>query len=118
MHEYSLFLNILCHLEKILEAYPSSQLKKVIFVIGEFSGVEEEYLKTVIETFKEGTLLSEAKIIFEKEKLKIFCTKCEIVFEPKHPNSKCPYCEGFETKIIGGMDFYIKSLEILRDESN
>ncbi|MFN3406116.1 MAG: hydrogenase maturation nickel metallochaperone HypA [Caldimicrobium sp.] len=118
MHEYSLFLNILYHLEKILEPYSSPQLKKVIFVIGELSGVEEEFLKKVIETFKERTLLKDAEIIFEKERLKVFCTKCEKMYEPKNTNTQCPYCEGFETKIVGGMDFYIKSLEILVEESS
>lgn len=112
MHEYSLFLNVLFHLENLLKDYKKAQLKKIIFSVGEFSGIDLEYLRQVIETFKKNTLLEKPEIFFEIEKLTIQCFNCGSVTEPENKGTQCPYCKSLETKIVGGMDFIIKRVEI------
>lgn len=118
MHEFFLFQNILLQIENLLKPYKNPLLKKIIFIIGEYSGIEETYLKEVIETFKENTLLKEAEIIFEKEYLKIQCLRCQKILPPIAKSTQCPNCLSFETKIVSGMDFYIKSLEIEIDQKD
>lgn len=111
MHEYYLFLNLLHHIEESLVGYPNPKVKRVIIKVGEFSGVEENYLKDIMETFKGDTILAEAEILFERDPLRIRCEKCSIETNVQR-GTFCPSCGGSEVKIVGGLDLVLKSIEI------
>jgi len=112
MHEYSLFLSLLKHLEEALWPYKNPRVIKLVLSVGEFSGIDLNYLKEVIENFKEGTPLEETEIVFEKEPLQVECKRCGKRGIPQRPKAQCPFCQSYEVKIVGGLDLLLKSLEI------
>ncbi|PMP60633.1 MAG: hydrogenase maturation nickel metallochaperone HypA [Caldimicrobium thiodismutans] len=118
MHEYSLFLSLLKTIEEYLKPYEKPKISKVILSIGIYSGVDLEYLDEVIRNFKVGTLLEEAEIIFEREPLRVQCFQCGKIGEPTIQSASCPFCGSFDTKIIGGFDFILRTLEIEDEEGS
>lgn len=118
MHEYSLFLSLLKTLEDLLKPYQRPKVESLTLRVGLFSGVDIPYLKEVIETFKEGTLLDGAKINFESEPLRVFCPTCQRESEVWDNRARCPYCQGLEVKITGGLDLYIKTVELEDEEGS
>lgn len=115
MHEYYLFLSLLSQIEESLNNFINPKIKKIILRIGEYSGVEEAYLREVIETFKVKTPLENAEILFEKDPLKITCERCNLVAEVK-TRACCPNCGSYEVKITGGLDVILKSIELEDEE--
>lgn len=118
MHEYSLFLSLLKHLEEALWPYKNPRVIKLVLSVGEFSGIDLNYLKEVIENFKEGTPLEEAEIVFEKEPLQVECKRCGKRGIPQRPEAQCPFCQAYEVKIVGGLDLLLKSLEIESEDES
>jgi hydrogenase nickel incorporation protein HypA/HybF len=116
MHEYSLFLSLLKIIEDQLKPFKNPRVSKAVLLIGEFSGIDLEYLKEVIKNFKRGTPLDRAEIIFEEEPLKVRCFSCGREGEPQENKALCSFCGSFEVKIIGGLDLILKTLEIEDEE--
>lgn len=112
MHEFYLFQSLLLHLSEHLVDFKNPQIRRVILSVGEFSGIDVAYFKTVIDTFKEGTILDGAEILFEIESLKIHCKSCGAESEPKEKTAKCPLCGSFSVDILAGLDLVIKRIEI------
>lgn len=112
MHEYSLFLSLIEEIRKHLVIYNNCKLKRLILKVGEFSGVDQNYLSQVIETFKTGTFLEEAEIIIERDPFKIECLNCKESSEPSYYRAQCPFCGSYEVKIIGGIDVLLQELEL------
>ncbi len=117
MHEYSLFLSLLKTIEDELKPFNNPRVTRAVLLIGEFSGIDLDYLKEVIKNFKAGTPLEDVEIIFEREPLKVFCFSCGKEGEPKEKRACCPFCGSFEVKITGGLDLLLKTLEIEDEES-
>lgn len=118
MHEYSLFLSLLKVIEEQLKPFKNPRVSKAVLLIGEFSGVDLDYLKEVIGNFKEGTPLEKAEILFEREALRVKCFSCGKEGEPKEKRALCPFCGSFEVKITGGLDLILKTLEIEDEEGS
>ncbi len=115
MHEYFVVQNILRTVEDILKDYPGKRVAKVVLLIGKFSGVEPELLKSALEFFKKGSPLENAEIIFEFEDLKIECLDCGKTAVKEKWDMICPFCGSFNTKVVSGEDMFLKTLELEED---
>lgn len=111
MHEYYLFQSLLLHLKELLSGFKNPRLERVIISVGEFSGVDLDYFRSVVETFREGTILESAEIVFEKEKLRVGCRVCGRQSEPEDKRARCPHCGSFSVDILAGLDLVIKRIE-------
>ncbi len=116
MHEYSLFLSLLKTIEEHLKPFGKAKITKVVLRIGEFSGIDLNYLKEVVENFRAGTPLEGSEVVFEREPLRIRCLACGREGEPAEKRAICPFCSSFEVKITGGLDLILKTLEIEDEE--
>lgn len=113
MHEYFIVQNILKTVEDLIRNYPGKKITKAIFLIGKFSGVEPDLLKTALEFFKKESPLEKAEIVIELEDLKIECLDCGKIAVKEKWDVICPFCKSFNTKVISGEEMFLKTLELV-----
>ena len=112
MHEFFIVQNILRTVEDLLKEYPGKKVTKAVFLIGKFSGVEPELLKTALDFFKKGSPLEDAEIVLELEDLKIKCLDCGKEAIKEKWDMICPFCGSFNTKVVSGEEMFLKTLEL------
>lgn len=113
MHELFIVQNIIKTVEELLVNYPNKKVSKMVLVIGKFSGVEPELLRTALEFFKKGTCLEEAEITFELNDLKFRCKNCNKEFLREKWIVICPYCQSLDTEVVEGEEMLLKTIELV-----
>ena len=122
MHEFSAACSIV---ETALEAARNNNATKVSVVnveVGEFTFLVPEQLIFNFEIASRNSILEGAELRIDKVRGKLRCDECkfegESQIDPDIPNEiavfapmKCPKCGSSSTKIIGGKEFIITSIE-------
>jgi hydrogenase nickel incorporation protein HypA/HybF len=128
MHEFSAACSIV---ETALEAAKNNRATKVSAVsveVGEFTFLVPEQLIFNFEIASKNSILEGAELRIKTVKGHLLCKDCnfegESQVDPSIPNQiavfapmKCPKCGGSSTKITGGKDFVITSIEAEVSES-
>jgi len=112
MHEFFVVQNIIRSVEELMEQYPGKKVVKVVLLIGKFSGVEPDLLKTALDFFKKGSVISEAEVVIETEELKLRCNACGKEFVKDKWDLMCPFCNSLNTEVIAGDQMLLKSVEL------
>jgi len=112
MHEYSVVQALLNQCEEIARENEATKIDKVICKIGVMSGIEIHLLKIAFDTFKEGTMCSQAEFIINEQKLKLRCRDCKDEYEVDEIIYKCRTCGSLGMDVIDGEDMYLMSLEM------
>jgi hydrogenase nickel insertion protein HypA len=122
MHEFSAACSIV---DAALQAAKSNNAIKVSIVnveVGEFTFLIPEQLIFNFEIARQNSILEDAELRIKTVKGKLRCNDCsfegESQADPDIPNSiavfapmKCPKCGSSSTKITGGKEFVITSIE-------
>jgi|GEM_PF-470054 len=116
MHEGYLFMNLIRSIEEQTKPFQPCRITKVVLLVGEYSGIDFDYLKRVVETFKEGSVLENAEIILMQDPLRVYCPSCRIETTNYEAKACCPLCKSFDVEIRGGLELILASLEVERDE--
>jgi len=116
MHEGYLFMSLLRSIEEQTKSFQPCRITKVVLLVGEYSGIDFEYLKAVVETFKEGSILEDAEVHLQRDPLRIYCPSCGIETPNYEAKACCPLCKSFDVEIRGGLELILASLEVERDE--
>jgi len=112
MHEYSIVQALLNQCEDIAKEHNAIKIEKIVCKIGIMSGIEIHLFEIAFNTFKEGTICSEAELIINRQDLKLKCDGCGREFESKEPISICSVC-GDILRVVDGEDMYLMSLEMV-----
>ncbi|MFX1605179.1 MAG: hydrogenase maturation nickel metallochaperone HypA [Promethearchaeota archaeon] len=122
MHEFSAACSIV---DTVLEAAKNNNATKVSVVnveVGEFTFLIPEQLVFNFEIASKNSILEGAELRIKTVKGRLFCNDCRFEGEsqiaPDVPDQiavfapmKCPQCGSSSTKITGGKDFIITSIE-------
>jgi hydrogenase nickel incorporation protein HypA/HybF len=122
LHEFSAACSIV---DTAVEAAKDNNATKVSTVnveVGEFTFLVPEQLIFNFEIASRNSILEGAELRIKKVKGRLLCNDCRFEGESKTdsniPNEiaafapmKCPKCGGSSTKITGGKDFVITSIE-------
>jgi len=112
MHEFFVVQNVIRSVEEVLEKYPGKKVAKVVLLIGKFSGVEPELLKTALDFFKAGSVIKDAEVVIELEDLKIRCKSCGKESIKDKWDLSCPFCGSLDCEVIAGEEMLLKTLEL------
>ncbi|MBM3707994.1 MAG: hydrogenase maturation nickel metallochaperone HypA [Actinobacteria bacterium] len=100
MHEYSITCSIIKILERVIKEKNLKKVEEVKFELSPIASIEPE---SVIFYFafltRENILLKDAKLKFEKVKIKVKCGKCGNSFEAENFTSNCPRCDSLNISI-------------------
>jgi hydrogenase nickel incorporation protein HypA/HybF len=122
LHEFSAACSIV---DTALEAAKNNKATKVSIVnveVGEFTFLIPEQLVFNFEIASRNSILEGAELRIKTVKGRLLCNDCrfegESQADPNVPNEiavfapmKCPKCGSSSTKITGGKDFVITSIE-------
>ena len=112
MHEYHIVEGVV---KQILEKAKTSNAKKitsVTLILGELSGLQEESIRIYFDNLAEENILKGAKLIIKPVKSKLECQDCGEIFEHEKSKFNCPKCNGLGVLTDSGKEFYIDNIEI------
>ncbi|MFN3814007.1 MAG: hydrogenase maturation nickel metallochaperone HypA [Aquificaceae bacterium] len=112
MHEFSVVQSLITLTERYAKENDAKRITKIVVVVGVLSGIEPHLLELAFEAFKEGTIAEKAELAIEVEKLKLQCEDCLVESEKEELNITCPVCGSLNTRIKGGQELLLKSLEM------
>ncbi len=111
MHELSLVASICDVLDTKIKEYGVDKVIQVNLVVGELTGVEAFMLEACFEMYVQATPLEGAKLVIERQPVKLKCLTCGNEYESKIPFANCTACGNKNIEIISGKQFYIDSIE-------
>lgn len=123
MHELSMADAIVKTAIEVAEKNNAQEITEVTIEIGEFTLLNPEQLKFMIEVLGENTLLEGADIVIEKISIEIKCKSCNFVgavpsddLDHFVPIIDCPECESRDLEIIKGRECNVKTIKIEKEE--
>src|SRR5271157_2976806 len=106
MHELGIARDFWAVIKETAGKNKLKKITKIVFVLGEASGIEEEFLRhSLRDHILPGTIGENAELVIEKETLAAKCRKCgERITREKVKGLSCPKCGGSDIEIISGRD--------------
>ena len=110
MHELSIVSALIDLVEENAKKAKAKKINKVIVKIGRLSGIEIKLFKRCFDTFKQGSIANDAKLIINKSLIKARCT-CGFKALIKKNIFICPRCEA-PLELLGGDELDLMRLEM------
>ncbi len=112
MHELSVVAGLFEILEEKARDAGALHVTAVTIRIGRLSGVVPDLLESAFDSFKKGTIASEASLLVETPPLRVRCRSCGKEASTDEPLFACPACGAPGLEILEGMDIFLQKLEI------
>lgn len=115
MHELSIAINILEIVSAEAQAAGAHSVSRIELEIGSWSGIERDAIEMAMHEAKNGTLASEAEVIYHWRNPIASCEDCCNEFEPEDLFKVCPYCNSTNTHLLTGKELKVRSIDIITD---
>lgn len=93
-------------------------VQSVHLVVGDFTCVEPDLLRTSFERQKQGTFLERARIVIRNSPFVAYCRACEREYKPEIGlEYACPGCRAPMDEIRSGRELKIERVEWERDRA-
>jgi hydrogenase nickel incorporation protein HypA/HybF len=96
-------------------------VEELVIVIGDMTNLGEEQMEFAFEVMTRDTILSGARLVFEREQIRLECKECEFNgpaeiiknegYDHTIPVLSCPRCKG-PVNVSEGMACCIRSIKI------
>ena len=113
--EYENIVKIYDSLKKVGEENKVRAIKRVVLLVGDGAFVNRQTLTEMWKEFvkdKNEDLLKNSELICEGVRLQSKCQDCQKTFDTSKFGKTCPYCQSENTKIIQGVEIFIKQVEV------
>jgi len=113
MHELGVVFYIVKDVKEAALQNQASKVHSVTLEVGEVSGIVNEMLEDCWNwaVKKEGPLMDEAKLIFDKIEAITYCEDCQKTYPTLEYGKTCPHCGSGNTYLKQGSDVSIKQIE-------
>jgi hydrogenase nickel incorporation protein HypA/HybF len=112
MHELSLVRALLRQLDDLVEQYPGQRLISIRVEIGEFSGVEPEFLSSAFSELASQGPYSSVDFVVERTVLRAACEACGQEFRVLDFKFLCPSCGSPRLCVLGGDEMMLDSMTL------
>lgn len=112
MHELSIVESLLTVVLENAEKARAARVLTIRVVVGDLSGVVDDYMSLYFNFLSEKTIAAGARIEFTHRPARLRCRACNAVFSPEKLDFHCPDCDGQQVDVIGGRELYVDSLEV------
>ena len=112
MHELSIVASLFEILEAKAKENQAIRIVRVKLKVGKMAGVVPEFLQTAFDSYKQGTIASEARLEIEEIPLKMRCRKCAAEIEKEDFVLVCPSCSSTDLEIREGMELFLDKIDL------
>lgn len=118
MHELSLCMNVIDQVTALAAEHRARSVTRIIVRIGVLSGVEPLLLESAFSIAQPGTVAEHASFITELTPARIRCRDCAAESDAAPQSLCCPVCGSVATRLIGGDELLLASVELALDEES
>jgi len=113
MHELGIAQDLFRIVEDRAKENNLKVVTKIVVVVGEASGIEEDFLRhNLVDHLMPGTIAEKAELEVNKEPLQARCLACGIEINSQQISSlRCPKCGDNNLEVTQGKNVYIQSIE-------
>ena len=112
MHEMSIAMSIIDIVTEAARAEGAGQVDRVEIEVGELAGVMVESLSFCLELVASGTIADGARFEIISITAAAECLECGGSFRFETYGMACPFCKGYQVKIIGGDELQVAAINI------
>ena len=113
MHELSIAQELFRIVEDKARENNLKAVTKIVVVIGEASGIEEDFLRhSLMDDLMPGSIAEKAELEITREALQARCQACgkEIDFQQSY-SLRCPNCGVSNLEVTKGKSIYLQTIE-------
>jgi hydrogenase nickel incorporation protein HypA/HybF len=113
MHELGIAQDFWKIIKQHAEANGLKAVTKIVIVLGEASGIEEDFLRHSLKDHAlPGTIAEKAEIAFVRKTLSACCRDCgRVITKDSMLSLCCPQCGGRNIDIVSGKEAHVESIE-------
>ena len=113
MHELGIAEDLFRIVEDKAKENNLKAVTKIVVVVGEASGIEEDFLRhNLMDHLMPGTIAEKAELEITKEPLQASCLACGIETDSRQSFSlRCPNCGDNNLEVTQGKSVYLQSIE-------
>jgi len=112
MHELSIAQSIVELAELKARNHNATSIEELELEIGTLAKIDPVALEFALESAIKGSLLENARIVWQQIAGEGRCGDCENVFPVENLLTACPFCGSYVVKIIRGQELRIKSIVV------
>lgn len=112
MHEFSLCEGIIDTVTTQARQQGFNRVRRVWLEIGELANVELEALRFAFEIVRQGTTAAEAELDIITVPGRAHCLDCAQTVAVQQHFDPCPFCGGYQWRLVSGTELRIKELEV------
>jgi len=112
MHELSIAISIVEHVEAAAAAEPNATIRAVRVRVGAYSGVIPQALRFAWDVATEGTRLAGSTLEIEEVAAAAYCPACEAQRELPDLRLRCPVCGGPTPQLVRGKELDLQRVEL------
>jgi hydrogenase nickel incorporation protein HypA/HybF len=116
VHELSIVMEVVRHVQEIAVANRVTKIKKIVLQIGEAAPVVPRFIEECFPAAVDGTNLEATKLELEIVPALGLCQACGKTYRLSQQAGHCTHCGGSEYKFISGRDFVLKEIVVEDDE--
>ena len=117
MHELAISQSILSIAQKHAIQAQASRVTDIYIVMGKLSSIVDDSIQFYWDMISEDTLCVGAKLHFDRIPAKLVCLSCGNSYSLDDGLTPCPQCNSPQVKVISGEEFWVDSIEIVKQES-
>ncbi len=111
MHEMAIVSGLFEIIDRQVVKHNLQKVSLVRLKVGDLTAIEPMTLTACFEVFAEGTVVEGAELSIERIPITGRCSECDLEFEIKNYDFRCPNCTGAKIEMLSGKELYIDSLD-------
>ena len=116
MHELAVTESILNTAEKYARQSGASRVTDLYLIIGRLSSIVDDSVQFYWDMISQGTLCQGSRLHFQRVPASLNCLNCGNEYILEAELSPCPACGSIKVKVTSGDQFYLDSIEIMKNE--
>ena len=117
MHEFALCQALLTTVARLAAQHHARAVGRVRLAVGPLSGAEPALLTRAFALARMGTIAEGATLEVVLKPTVIACAACRAEFAVEANRLLCPSCGGRETRLVGGDELILETLDLEVDET-
>jgi hydrogenase nickel incorporation protein HypA/HybF len=99
MHEASMVRDMISEIESHALKEGASSVSRVVLELGAVSGLKPDVLRRMFETFSEGTIVRDARLVIEEREPVVRCLDCRKEMSLSRADMSCPGCGSADVEV-------------------